>query len=220
MRKGKKEKKPEDNSWLLTYGDSITLLMAFFVLLLSVSSVDQSKVEKMTSGINEVFSKTESDQPFSSMEEKLNDIVEEQQLKDKISITPDPLGLHLRFSSQLLFESGSARIRKEMLPIIASIATAIEDSEYDDYIVKVEGHTDNIPIRTKLYESNWELSAHRATNVVKFLLKSGIPKKKAWAIALADSYPLVPNKNKNGSANKKNQSTNRRIEVYIHRTFK
>ncbi len=220
MIQKKPPKSKNNDEWLLTYADSITLLMAFFVLLLSVSSVDQSKVEEMSSGISDVFSKTESDQPFSSMEEKLNDIVKEPQLKDKISITPDPLGLHLRFSSQLLFKSGSAVIKPKMLPILANIAKAIQESEFDDYIVKVEGHTDNIPIKTKKYESNWELSAHRATNVVKHLIKTGIPKKRAWAIALADGIPLVPNMDRNGKPNPKNQATNRRIEVYIHRNFK
>ena len=219
MIKKKSAPKKNDDSWLLTYADTITLLMAFFVLLLSVSSIDQSKVEKMASGINDVFSKTESDQPFSSMEKKLNDIVEEQQLKDEISITPDPLGLHLRFASKLLFESGSARIKSKMLPVLGHVATAIQESKYENYVVKVEGHTDNIPIKTSLYESNWELSAHRATNVVKHLIKSGIPKKRTWAIALADSHPLAPNILPSGKPNVKHQSMNRRIEVYIHRVF-
>ncbi|RAP30743.1 hypothetical protein DID78_02220 [Candidatus Marinamargulisbacteria bacterium SCGC AG-343-D04] len=220
MKRKTKAPKGTDESWLLTYADSITLLMAFFVLLLSISSIDQSKVEKMTSGISDVFSKTESEQPFSSMEKKLNDMVKDPQLKDNISITPDPLGLHLRFSSHLLFESGTAVIKERMLPIMKLIANAILESEYTDFVVKVEGHTDNIPIRTSQYESNWELSAHRATNVVKHLIKSGIPKSKVWAIALSDSVPLVPNLTRDGKSNPVNQAKNRRIEVYIHRNFK
>ena len=209
-----------DESWLLTYSDSITLLMAFFVLLLSVSSIDQAKVEQMSSGISDVFSKTESEQPFSSMQEKLNDVVAEQQLQDKISITPDALGLHLRFSSQVLFTVGSAQIKPDMVPVLAVVAQAIKDSGYTQYLVKVEGHTDNQPIsRSKLYESNWELSAHRATNVVKKLVQAGIAQQDLLAIAMADSFPLVPNFNRDGTYNRANQAKNRRIEVYIHRKF-
>jgi len=209
-----------DESWLMTYSDSITLLMAFFVLLLSVSTIDQAKVEQMVSGISTTFQKTESDQPFTSMSEKLNEIVENEQLEGKISITPDPLGLKLRFSSQVLFESGSATLKKVMIPMLSHISQAIQESEYKDYIVKIEGHTDDIPIKTALYESNWELSAHRATNVLKEFIKTGIPKKRVRAIAMADAYPLVPNQNPNGSDNIENQAKNRRIEVYIHRNFK
>ena len=191
MKKRKSKESNVDESWLLTYADSITLLMAFFVLLLSVSSIDQSKVEQMSTGIDDVFSKTESEQPFSSMKEKLNDIVEDQQLQDKISITKDPMGLHLRFSSQVLFDLGSARIKTSMVPVLDHIATAIHESDYLQYTVKVEGHTDNIPIKSPLYESNWELSAHRATNVVKILINSGIHPKKLRAIAMADSHPCL-----------------------------
>ena len=72
MGKKLKQAPATDESWLMTYSDSITLLMAFFVLLLSVSTVDQEKVEQMASGISDTFSKTESEQPFSSMNEKLN----------------------------------------------------------------------------------------------------------------------------------------------------
>ena len=220
MGKKLKQRPVADESWLMTYSDSITLLMAFFVLLLSVSSIDQAKVEQMASGISDTFKKTESEQPFSSMNEKLNEIVENEQLEGKISITPDPLGLKLRFSSQVLFQSGSAKLKKIMIPMLSYISKAIQESKYDDYIVKIEGHTDNMPIKTKLYESNWELSAHRATNVLKEFIKAGIPKKRVRAIAMADAYPLVPNKNRDGTSNLKNQAKNRRIEVYIHRNFK
>ena len=220
MAKKKKQPPQTDESWLMTYSDSITLLMAFFVLLLSVSTIDQAKVEQMASGLSDTFKKTESEQPFSSMNEKLNEIVENEQLEGKISITPDPLGLKLRFSSQVLFESGSATLKQVMIPMLEHISKAIQESKYEDYIVKIEGHTDNIPIKTSFYDSNWELSAHRATNVLKELVKSGIPKKRVRAIAMSDAYPLVPNINRDGSSNTTNQAKNRRIEVYIHRNFK
>ncbi len=148
MGKKLKQRPVADESWLMTYSDSITLLMAFFVLLLSVSSIDQAKVEQMASGISDTFKKTESEQPFSSMNEKLNEIVENEQLEGKISITPDPLGLKLRFSSQVLFQSGSAKLKQVMIPMLSHISQAIQESKYDDYIVKIEGHTDNMPIKT------------------------------------------------------------------------
>jgi chemotaxis protein MotB len=220
MKKRHKETNQVDESWLLTYADSITLLMAFFVLLLSVSSIDQSKVEAIQSGIDNAFSRTESEQPFSSMQEKLNDIVEQKELQDKISITPDALGMHLRFSSRILFKLGSAELRDEIFPVFNSVVNAIKESKFKDYIVKVEGHTDNIPIRTKSYQSNWELSAHRATNVVKYFISQGIEKKRIRAIAMADSFPLYPNITESGNPDKKNQAKNRRIEIYIHRNFK
>ena len=210
----------DEDSWLMTYADSITLLMAFFVLLLSVSSIDQAKIEAMKTGIDKTFSRRETEQPFSSIVERLNEVVEEQQLQEHISITPDPLGVKLRFSSQLLYELGTATIKEKMLPILGSVSQAIEDSGYEDYVVKIEGHTDNIPIHTPQYSSNWELSAHRATNIVKILEKTGIPKKRLWAIAFADSHPLVPNIDEYGKAIPANQSKNRRIEVYIQRSFK
>ena len=213
------KQKNEENSWLLTYSDTITLLLCFFVLLLSVSTINQSKVEKISSGLTKTLSRKESVEPFSKIGYILTKSIEKKEGWNDIEIKPTSLGLLIRFPSKLLFNTGSAIIKETINPFLKNIVTAINESQYKNYIINIEGHTDNIPINTPLYESNWELSAHRATNVVKKLIEKGIPAKKLRAIALGSTHPIEKNQNSDGSQNLTNQAKNRRIEVYIQRKF-
>ncbi|MFT5170631.1 MAG: chemotaxis protein MotB [Candidatus Marinamargulisbacteria bacterium] len=205
------------DAWLLTYSDVVTLLMAFFVILLSISTIDQSKVEKMQSGLSEDLYKKKYNLPFSRMKDKMNSIVIEKKMTDYVEVIADELGLQLKFNSTVLFQSGSADIKGALRPVLNEISEAIKDSEYKDYIVKIDGHTDDNPIKTLQYPSNWELSAARATRVVRFMINRGIPKRKLTAAGYSDSQPLLPNRDTQGGAIRKNQAANRRIVVNIHR---
>ena len=102
---------------------------------------------------------------------------------------------------------------------ISNVITALlDDSEYKGYLIEVKGHTDNQPPTScKNFNTNWELSAYRATGMVEQLLASGIQKEKIQAIAMADSEPLVPNKDENGNSIFANQAKNRRVEIFINK---
>lgn len=205
------DQEDQSTNWLVTYSDAMTLLMAFFVLMLAASEIDQSKFERITSGIQGELLKKEQKKPFSETQEELQEIINQQQLQEEVQVEANPLGIKLELSSSALYEVGSAQIQQERRQILSDVAKSIKNLGYADYIVEIEGHTDDVPIKSGRYESNWELSAHRATNVVRFMMEQGIPKNHLKAAAFADSRPKVPN------INEENRAKNRRVVIYIRR---
>ena len=103
-----------------------------------------------------------------------------------------------------------------MTPFLEEMSKMIREMKYEDILIEVEGHTDDVPIRTIKFPSNWELSASRATNVVRFFMRQGIKKSKLKASGFADSRPKVPNI-VDGRPNRKNRSANRRVKVSVRR---
>jgi chemotaxis protein MotB len=115
--------------------------------------------------------------------------------------------LVLELKTDILFPSGSAKLSKEGQAVIAEVAKLL--AEIPDRTYQVEGHTDNVPIKTQQYPSNWELAADRAINVVKAMLEGGMPGSRVSAAAFADTRPAVSNATPEG------QAQNRRIEIAI-----
>ena len=105
--------KPAKDDWLLTYSDSVTLLMAFFVILLSISTIDQSKVEQMESGLSQVFFKKQKEMPFMALKKKLDEVTKEKELEKFVVIKPDALGVKINFSSNLLFDVGKQLLKNK-----------------------------------------------------------------------------------------------------------
>lgn len=214
-----KKDETEDESWLLTYGDAVTLILTFLVLLLSVSTIDQSKyeqvVEAMQTGLG---AQTETE--VSDFEQLKLDIIEvSKENKDAVNVTRDPKGVTLELASNDLFLVGSADIQPQALVVVDKIAEKIVDfgTDYTNYQVEIEGHTDDVPISTIRFPSNWELSANRATNVVKRLIAKGVDKHRLKAAGYADLFPKAPNRDEAGNAIPENQAQNRRIVILVHR---
>lgn len=213
------EDEPEDESWLLTYGDAMTLILTFLVLLLSVSQIDQSKyeqvVESMQTGLG-----GQATADVSNFEQLKIDVTEiSKQNNDAVEVTRDPMGVTLELASNDLFLVGSADIQPEAMKIVDQIADKIIafGADYKNYQVEIEGHTDDVPISTLRFPSNWELSANRATNVVKRLIERGVEKHRLKAAGYADLFPKVPNRDANDNAIVENQAQNRRIVILVHR---
>ena len=211
MTRKKSFKKEVKEDWLVTYSDSITLLMAFFVVLLSISTIDQSKVERMQAGLNADLLKAEHELPFSTIETKLKHLLMSQRFKKDITVSQDSLGLRVDFKSEALFESGTATLKKRVYPILEKIALTVKESSHKNVVIKVEGHTDNTPISTSKFASNWELSAVRATAVLRYFYDKGIDPELLTATGYADTFPMVPNNTKEGRAK------NRRIEFVLEK---
>ena len=205
-----------DDAWMTSYSDVVTSLLAFFVLIISISTIDQQKVEYIQESIQKDVLKKEYEKPFVTLETKLKDIIENKNLQQDVFVEADNTGINITFSSGVLYQSGSANLLKNMKPFLSEMSKMIKDMKYDDILIEVEGHTDDVPIRTKKYPSNWELSASRATHVVRYLMNNGISKNKLKASGFADSRPKVPNI-VNGKGNKKNRATNRRVKVSVRR---
>ena len=219
----KKENKDVVDGWMGTYGDMVTLLMAFFVMLYSASDPDPGKYEEIVESMKEAFSKQDVENEFKELHESLEDIIEKKNLENAVEIELGPNGILIQIPGSFLFASGSADIMTDMAPVIVEISTAItqllDQSSYHDYMIEVEGHTDDEPIGedSEIFSSNWDLSAIRATGIVELLYNSGIAMDKLKPIARAESIPLLPNRDENGIPIPENRAKNRRVVIKVNK---
>lgn len=126
----------------------------------------------------------------------------------------------LEINSAAFFDSGSATLSSAGESILRAIAAKLKWDELRDYRITVEGHTDDSPISTARFPSNWELSTARASAVVHFFLDQGIPARKLRAAGYADTFPKVPNRDANGTAIPANQAQNRRVVIQLEKIDK
>jgi chemotaxis protein MotB len=227
-----KEDDPISNEWLATYGDLVTLLMCFFVLLYSMAVIDQGKAKQVISSLNKMGILSErgdinstvgnsilentaiisqEQQQMDSIHDEVKKIIEQKSLQDDVEVKNEAKGVLIRFKDDLIYDVGSA----ELKPAAKLILTQISDilKKYNKNI-KIEGHTDSLPIQSGKYESNWELSSARAISVVKFL-SSELPldkriKQQSFEVSgYGEFRPIVPNDTE------QNRQKNRRIEMLI-----
>ncbi len=126
----------------------------------------------------------------------------------------------LEISSAAFFDVGSAILSPAGKEILHDVAANIKAEKFKDYLVTVEGHTDDTPINTSLFPSNWELSTARAAAVVRFFLDEGVPAQKLRAAGYADTFPKVSNRDANGRAIPENQAQNRRVVIKLEKIEK
>jgi len=213
----------EDTSWLLTYGDIITLLMIFFVLLFSTSKVSQEKFDQVAQSINESLNRPGPDPkvadtvltPLAEAQTILEQLIKKEGLEEKMTTKLTKVGLMIELSSNSFFDSGSAKVRLSMFKTLQDLSSVIQNLPENDYRVEIEGHTDNVPINTARFPSNWELSAMRSINVLHIFEDTGLPKDRITATAFAETKPKVANTNASGVNLPLNQAKNRRVVVYI-----
>ncbi len=222
--------------WLTTFNDLVTLLMVFFVLLFTMGSIDTQKMKDfqhaLQSGLgvleagNQTSVAVQDSRPVSDMSRigmqpegrqaaqtqgLQHEVLEQvqQMVRPDLGLTvwESKQGVHLTFTDSLLFALGSAEIRSQGLPLLQEIAQVIRRIPYQ---VRVAGHTDNVPIHTRRFPSNWELSIARAVNVVKHLIDiHRIDPGRLSAVGYGDSKPLVANDSP------AQRAKNRRVEFVL-----
>ncbi|MBS5951455.1 MAG: flagellar motor protein MotB [Clostridium sp.] len=230
----KRKEKPENSErWLLTYSDLITLLMVFFVVLYSASNINQKKYEKLASSMNFTFTggtgigdsgegganEGSSDEGelkplVQSEEEKLqgiegqvDEMIKQMGLEGSVSTSIEERGLVISFNDSIFFESAKADIMEDMKLKLVSLSTVL--NKIDNYI-RIEGHTDNVPIRNEYFSSNWQLSSTRASNVVEYLINNGgISPDRLSAVGYGEYRPVADNSTDQG------RSKNRRVDILI-----
>lgn len=126
----------------------------------------------------------------------------------------------LQMNSEAFFGSGSASLSSSGKNILRTVANDLKQDRYKDYTITIEGHTDDQPIKTIQFPSNWELSTARASAVVHFFLEQGLPAQRLRAAGYADTFPIAPNRDKNGKAIPENQARNRRVVIQLERIDK
>lgn len=236
MAKHKHEEHENHERWLVSYADFITLLFAFFVVMYSISSVNEGRYRTVSesikaalnplsnhSGENRIINIGEaksvqqgrnSSDAKQTVLRRLNkqiQAISDKQVKDLVAfvtIVQRTNGdIVLTIPDRLLFNSGEATVRAEALPFLEGLGGVILELNRH---TRIEGHTDNVPIRTALFPSNWELSSTRAVMVVRVLSELyGVPADHLAAVGHADTRPITAN------ADAEQRAKNRRVEVVI-----
>ncbi len=211
-------KKPvESEDWLMSYADMITLLMSFCVLIISMSHIDPVKYEQVQGGMAKDIGKRDTAQPLQQLKTEMGQVLKGLKLdENQVSIGSDQHGLVLDFDAGTFFDPASARIKEDMGPALAQMAQTLNSPKYSAFQVEVQGHTDDVPVATPAFPSNWELSAARATTVVRLFIQDGITPTRLAAEGFADTRPKVSNRDVNGNPLPINQSINRRVSVHIY----
>lgn len=196
----------EAQAWLATFADMMTLLMTFFVLLFAMSTIDPVKLEQFgqTLGEHQGSRKPSKKVSLSQINMEVKKLVKEQDLQQQVKVIMDARGVTLEIASDLAFQVGSANLSPAIMDFLPKMVSTMQNATYS---IAVEGHTDNVPIRSNVYPSNWELSAARASAVIRYLVSQGVPADKFRAIGFADTRPKVDNETAD------NRAKNRRVDI-------
>ena len=207
----------DSHAWLMTFADAITLLLAFFVMLMSFSKVDIVTFEQVKAGIARDLGQRSITRPAAQLRAQLDTLVDSLGVADAVRINIYERGIVLELAANSFYMPGSATLRPESRSVLDSVAGTLELPQYSKFKIAVEGHTDDNPVANERFASNWELSAARATNVVRLFAERNIPVRRMRAVAFADTQPRVPNRDGAGAPIPENQSKNRRIIIRVHR---
>lgn len=218
---------------MLTYSDLVTQILVFFVILFSISTIDVQRFQLLLSafrgslGVLErgrtfdqsalvgspplqvlpLYSYASAREQLQQVYRELTQMLEVSGLGDRVELVPEERGLVVRFSDRVLFDLGRVDLRPEarsVLDVVAGVLKALPNP------IRVEGHTDNLPIRTERFPSNWELSVGRATAVVRYLIdRHGMDPRRLSAAGYGEFRPLAPN------TTEANRQKNRRVDVVI-----
>jgi chemotaxis protein MotB len=213
--------RPKHLGWITTFNDLITLLMVFFVLLFALSSIDlqrykqfqgtlQSSMGVLHEGRGTSVNVVGGDQPIrpttAETEEAGRNFAALSQTEG-LEAEYTPRGIRLTLSDELLFASGSAQLTDQGLKMLDRVGMVIKALERT---IRVEGHTDDLPIATYRFPSNWELSTQRAVNVVKYFSdRAGIAPDLLSAAGYGESRPREANDSPAA------RSRNRRVEIIL-----
>jgi chemotaxis protein MotB len=272
MAAGRRKRKGGDHEneerWLLTYADMITLLMALFMVLFSISSVNISKYKTLQQSLKAAFSGSvlpggkailqsgslstskhtpatseipaivpltpntpnpnavsvsqlqqaqsiaaaakQEQKDFQQLKHKLDNYLGSHNLSRQVQTVISRRGLVVRvLTDQVLFDSGQADLKPAGLPLLTEVANLLNVDRRHPIVV--EGHTDNVPIASAQYPSNWELSTARATTVVRYLIGRGVGRSRLSASGYADLHPVASNATDAG------RQLNRRVEIVLQR---
>jgi len=206
-----------EGNWLVSYSDMMTLLFCFFVMITAFSSPDVQKIERLKQATSKSMGGNYN-KPFEDLSMSIDKIVKEIKLEKDVNVVETEEGVMITSRGTLFFDSGSAVLRPQAENLISHL-TEVLVKQAQGFRVIVEGHTDDAPISSKFYPSNWELSSARAGTVVRLLEEKGFARKNMRPLGLADTEPLLPNRNADGEPNPANQAENRRIVIKLQKNL-
>lgn len=228
------------DDWLMTYADMITLLLCFFAVFIAIAVPDEKKFEEAKQKVVEQFKGGDSDflkgqyalpptpidtppsseQPFEALPSIVDRYNKDENDNKAVEIEKGDRITTIEMNSAPFFEKGSAVLSAEGMKVLSELKPSILSDEYKDYNISVEGYTDDNPISTPLFPSNWELSTARAASVVRSLVELGVPANRLRAVGFGDTVPKVPNRDADGKPIPDNQAQNRRVLIRLEKITK
>jgi chemotaxis protein MotB len=234
-RKRYEEESDNHDRWLVSYADFITLLFAFFVVMYALSSINEGKYRVLSNSLLNAFGKVPlasnqaeipppSPPPSMKPRSRANPALlrEREQLtsvardilkvlaplvaQGKVRVTQTSRGVNVEINASVLFAPGDASLSPESQEALKAVAAVLKK---DDHAIQVQGHTDSVPIQNTLFPSNWELSAVRASTVVRLFIDGGIDENRLTAVGHGPTRPVGPNDSAEG------RLRNRRVSVMI-----
>lgn len=203
-----------EGNWLVSYADMMTLLVGFFVILMSFSKVDEEKFDEVRKAAAYQFGGTY-EIPFGEVADRVREELKKLGLSNQFSIKQTSLGVDISLLGAVFFNLGSADLKPEAQEIMRQFVPVVIQ-QATDFDVIVEGHTDDNPIVPgNQIRSNWELSGMRAARVLESFLVNGIRKDRLTSVGYGDARPVVPNRDSAGNAIAENQSQNRRVVIKL-----
>jgi len=246
-RKHKHEDHVNHEAWAIPYGDLVTLLLALFVVMYAISSVNEGKFRAASASLSEAFKgvprtavpvqigtipvlskgreldvnlvESERIEEGGAMTENPNDNLSSKEMAEQLNVAmadlikakvivvrQNPYSIEVEIQTDLLFTSGEAKLSMKAQHILQRLADVLKGFPNP---IRVEGHTDNVPINSSAFPSNWELSAARAATVVHLLMKSGVAPNRMSVIGMSEYRPLADNIDEAG------RNRNRRVQLII-----
>ena len=251
-KRNKVEEAHNNERWMVSYADFVTLLFAFFVVMYSISSINEGKFKTLSSSLSEAFTPKEliekerltepvslfeqpptvveqvklESEPYAELEKrrelseailqereklsqasaKFEDVLSPLISANLIAVKKHDFWVELQMSSELLFTSGSDQLSQraaDVIKLIAAVVTPLPNA------ISVEGYTDNVPIDTVIFRSNWDLSSARATSVVHEMIKTGVDPLRLSATGYGEYHPIADN------GDDKGRFKNRRVTLVI-----
>lgn len=204
-----------DESWMTSYIDVFVLMTGIFVVLFMMSKPDTENKEPsnvINNASEEVLINLSDDklldlvQPRYSWLKEIKETIKQNALNSHVSIIENNEFSELEIRSQVLFNSGAAVLSRSGEALLEKLVPVLMTT---GSIIFIEGHTDNRPIQSESFASNWELAAARATEVLQFFVLEGVPKEKLRAVSYGDTKPLVPNDTE------EHRQQNRRVSLLL-----
>lgn len=250
MSRNRKEPEEEGSgySWMDTYGDLVTLLLCFFVLLYSFSSIDSKKWQELVGAFsgssavsvdmidvqaarekkieiqgvestksnaaqkNDTNVKDENQEMFDLLYSKIKQYIEENKLTGLLTVQKEKNVILVSFKDTILFTSGEADLLDASKPVLDHVINVISENINAVAMVRIEGHTDNVPIHNLRFDSNWSLSMARASSALQYFIDAQkISMDKLSAVAYGEYHPIATNDTEEGRA------ANRRVDFVIEK---
>jgi chemotaxis protein MotB len=238
-RRRHEEEHENHERWLVSYADFITLLFAFFVVMYAISTLSESKYKVLSDSLLQAFRhdrvvtaqttglapinrtnpgpprkaqrptnvvRIQQEQKLLSIAQKITDALRALMQSGQVKLTQLPHGLAVEINASVLFAPGQANLQPDVVPSLVDVAHTLAGV---DNVVHIEGHTDNLPIQTPLYPSNWELSGARASSVVRLFAANGVDPARLRAVGFAENHPVDTNDTAEG------RQRNRRVTLLI-----